>query len=288
MEDLYIHIGKNIKALRIISGETQEQLGKIINIGANGIYFYEKGERKIPISHLNDIAYHYGVSVDDMINEEFIVEVKGVASRRTKKGNEELLNLSSELIKVFNTSTNDDLYYKKAYELMERIFENIINNILTLESMVNLCINNYLESIRKFQNKKSAANLFAFILLVGLSYNKNIINVGKAFLNNKDYIEYLLKNPSEREKEEILLEKTKSFFRKNQDFLYESIKELKKDNKWSQLGDYNLALCYIFGVIDNELDNVTNSKIGQEIMESLLYVDNIYAAKFTIFELNLK
>ncbi|MCR5835752.1 MAG: helix-turn-helix domain-containing protein [Lachnospiraceae bacterium] len=57
-------IGKNILLLRKHNGETQEELGKIINVTHNAVSYYEKGRRTVSHEVLMGIAKHYRVPIE--------------------------------------------------------------------------------------------------------------------------------------------------------------------------------------------------------------------------------
>ena len=55
---------------------------------------------------------------------------------------------------------------------------------------------------------------------------------------------------------------------------------LKKSAKWCDLADYYLALQYVYNIIDNDLSDNLNSRIGGEMLKVFYSVENKYAEEF--------
>jgi len=56
-----------IRELRNAKNLTQEELGKILNVSARSIGFYESGDRDPDTNSLNKLADYFGVTVDYII-----------------------------------------------------------------------------------------------------------------------------------------------------------------------------------------------------------------------------
>ena len=56
-------VGKNIKHLRLIHGETLEELGNAVYLGHTAIKNYESGNRLPDLYIIEAIASHYGKTV---------------------------------------------------------------------------------------------------------------------------------------------------------------------------------------------------------------------------------
>lgn len=62
-----IKIAENIKALRKSLGWTQIELAEKLNTSQKVITSYETGQKKPPINRLPDIAYIFGVTIEELI-----------------------------------------------------------------------------------------------------------------------------------------------------------------------------------------------------------------------------
>lgn len=65
-------IGKNIRRLRLMHGETQQELGDVIGYGATTVANYESGYRMPALETFMVIAYHYEATLEDFTHREFI------------------------------------------------------------------------------------------------------------------------------------------------------------------------------------------------------------------------
>ena len=76
------------------------------------------------------------------------------------------------------------------------------------------------------------------------------------------------------------VDKKKGFIEDFDNVLFELITELKKNEKWSQLGDYYLALRYVLGIIDTGYSDEMNQAVGMQMMLAFRKVGNKYAYEF--------
>lgn len=60
-------LGKNIKYLRTMNGETLEELGNVIRASKKTIQGYESGRRMPDIATIEKIAHYYGKMVDELV-----------------------------------------------------------------------------------------------------------------------------------------------------------------------------------------------------------------------------
>ena len=61
-------LGKNIKYLRTMNGETLEELGNVIRASKKTIQGYESGRRMPDIATIEKIAHYYGKMVDESVS----------------------------------------------------------------------------------------------------------------------------------------------------------------------------------------------------------------------------
>ena len=66
----------------------------------------------------------------------------------------------------------------------------------------------------------------------------------------------------------------------------DAIKVLKSDIEWADLGDYYLALTFMFDMVDTELSAEFNIEIGNQMLIAYAELGNTYAVQFinTVFE----
>lgn len=64
----FLHgLGQRMLELRKAQGLTQGQLAELLGISQQLVAFYEKGQRRVPIDLLPDVARFLGVSVEELL-----------------------------------------------------------------------------------------------------------------------------------------------------------------------------------------------------------------------------
>ena len=71
----YHFLSCNLKLLRIKNKLTQEKLAKIMHVGRNSIYKYEKDSHNINVAFLINLALKYNLSIDYMCGKTLKKEV---------------------------------------------------------------------------------------------------------------------------------------------------------------------------------------------------------------------
>lgn len=61
-------------------------------------------------------------------------------------------------------------------------------------------------------------------------------------------------------------EKKQAFLQDFKEMITEAIKALKSDTEWAELGDYYLALTFLFDMVDTELSSEFNITIGNQML----------------------
>ena len=109
---------------------------------------------------------------------------------------------------------------------------------------------------------------------------KEMLKLQNKFLSNKiDMIELSreIKNVSPE-----VEGKKQGFISDTDELLCESIKNLKSQKNWSDLGDYYLALRYTNRLVDTDLSAEMNVTMGIQLMIAYAQLDNKYAKTFLL------
>lgn len=116
MAEIGFHLNTNIKKLRMINNESQEDLGKVINKGASAIGNYEKGIRNPDYIDLYKIANHYNITIDDLVKKDLRLEqnvilddnhkldvmIQDKSKELTEEGKKALINIIDNLSTIDN------------------------------------------------------------------------------------------------------------------------------------------------------------------------------------------
>jgi len=173
-----------------------------------------------------------------------------------------------------------DEYFKKGYDFLQCIRQASINNkYVSIQQMEN-CMESFVQSYNTFGTIEAIANVLGFVLLIyAPAFDKEKQHIGEAICKENRISKGVIKNfwlRKEVEDDPIKEE----FIENNSDFILECISVLKKYSKWSELGDYYLALSYLVGVVDNDQREDMNNLIGEEFMYMLVQLGNKYASAY--------
>lgn len=94
----YKKIGERLRKLRKYMGLTQEQVAKILNVGRDAILRIEKGDRKINLQELMNFSKLYGISIDELLKEEYIYNSEDFAlikefNKLSENDKKEIINM---------------------------------------------------------------------------------------------------------------------------------------------------------------------------------------------------
>ena len=113
MEKLnYKKIGERLRKLRKYMGLTQEQVGKILNLGRDAILRIEKGDRKIDLQELINFSKLYNIGMDELTAEDHTINNSNVAFARgfselSEKDKKEIISLI-EYKNILKAQNKDD------------------------------------------------------------------------------------------------------------------------------------------------------------------------------------
>lgn len=289
-------LAKNIRALRIYYGESQEDLAKILNCKQNAISQYETDsvdneERHIPTSDtLKRLAQHFEITVFELENCDYSSIGKAEQYELFLYNN---IDIIFPIISTDYALSNE--CFAKAHKLHKTIYKNLknITNIDLAYSVID-ANTSVLEEAELYYNKalkdkaieaEAAVNLVSCYCLVILSLkvfqyacneqgrSSASISLAKKLhpkfekeLNDID----VLSTDENKELESLISE----FSGEMREYLIVS------KSKYPDLINYYLSLQFILGFADNALDRFFNRRIGTEMMESFKSVGNKYATNY--------
>lgn len=273
-------LGRNIQRLREIHGDTLEDLGDAIGFAKSTIKGYENGSRKPDPNTVKTIANYYGKTVDELMHADLtsLAEI-----------NLQQISLSS-IVEIFKKTmplfsseeAMKNASFKKGYDLSQRILKAFTKGETLRGSIITDVTELFIQAINETEAPEAIANLVwsIFVWWAQLFDAKEMLELQNKILAKKlGFIELSreMKNVSPD-----VESRRQGFISDFDELLCESIKSLKSDENWSDLGDYYLALRYINGLIDTSLSLDMNVTIGIQLMISYVQLDNKYAKIFLL------
>ena len=278
-------LGKNIRILRNIFGETQLDLSLAIGLDSpNAISNYENGTRYPLPDKRKKIASHFRITEDELMNYKFsfynytsskLVDAKTLA------------NITVAMFPIISTekAMSNELF-KKAFFSHMRLLDSLRNGQEFDDFDLDNCCEAYTELCVSHDLPEATVNALGLLMIVAViiksaglivnfdSFSKEKIEIGD-FLKK-----FYLRDCTISEEEYVLEESAQEDLNNFQEGITYLIKKLKKNVKYSDLVYYYLALSYIYGVQNNDLSDEMSKHIGFEMMFTYKSIGNKYAKKF--------
>lgn len=283
----YYKLGLNIRHLRKSYGMSQLELANELGIHVTAISNYELGERIPERDILLNIAKIFRVTEHELLYDDFshmadLYKTPVFDAERNK-------NFMVRLFPVFYSEEamkNED--FKKAFELHTRINEAILSGADCYNDEISNCTDLYDKAITA-EIIEAVANQTAILLLFGMLFcftSPQIVNIAekmkKKEISAKEVLQtgFLSSLEELTEEEQSWQEAHKEFVKENEVEIIVNIYRLKHSKDYSELGDYYMALRYLFGVTSTSVSDEMARAFGNELMLNLRLLDNPYAKKF--------
>jgi len=271
-------LGKNIQRLREIHGDTLDELGNAIGFAKTTIKGYENGSRKPDPDTLKAIANYYGKTVDELMYTDLTGLEKINAQQFSLPSTIEIFKKTMPLFSMDESMNN--AAFEKGYDLCQRILTAFASGETIRGTIITDATELFLQSIEETKAPEAVANLVWSVFVWWLQLfdvNEMLVLQNKLLLNRIDMLE--LSRAIKKVSPEVE-NKRRGFISDIDELLIQSIKALKSDEKWSDLGDYYLALRYTNGLVDTDLSAEMNVTMGIQLMIAYAQLDNKYAKVF--------
>lgn len=288
-------LSKNIKSLRKLMGETQEELAYSIDLDSkSAVANWESGANKPSPENLKKIAAHYRVTVEQLLDGDFSTDFSLLKflNKISEDETDDLLVSMISLFPIIVFKDEEELYPRlvDARELHKQFLERLVNEDDSFYDYLLKTMEVYEEIIKNSNCISAKANSFGlfFFLILLVKMNIELEGIDDAFE---------IKNKNRRNKEikrfisEVLLSRSINcsdtlnsiMFENYYEYLLEEIKVLKGYKRLFELGDYYYCLFYLFELVDNELGTAVNTQIGLALLSDLSIMKNRFIKRIEKF-----
>lgn len=278
MVDKDKQLGKNIKHLREMHGETLDELGEVVHFAKSTIKGYESGSRKPDPQTLQSIATHYGKTVDEILHTDL---TKLGKIRMETSSTNDMVNLFQEIFPLYySEDAMKNANFQKGYKLCQRVLNGFAKGETMRGTIITDAFQAFLEAIDEIEIPEVVADLMWTIFLWWtqiFDVQKMLLFQSKLLSKKFDIKDYMKIRDSESDE---LKKKKHDFVSDFDEIITEILKELKSDSKWSNLADYYLALQYVVAMVDSELSPEMNFAVGMQMMLSFAKIGNPHALNF--------
>lgn len=279
-------LGKNIRRLREVNGETLEELGSKVFLSKTTISGYETGRRKPDFDKLVVIAKHFGKTVDELLH----TDLTGIqASDINNKSVSDIIEIYRKIFPLFSSEeTMRNSRFRSAYRLCEKALEASVKGENLSGHIVVDIWDCFLHAVDETEEPEAVANLVWSIFLWWSQINdiQRMLALQNKLQSNRIDMKGVIQEYQETQRTAEVSEKKQAFLQDFKEMITEAIKALKSDTEWAELGDYYLALTFLFDMVDTELSSEFNITIGNQMLVAYAELENTYALQFlaTVFE----
>lgn len=276
-------IAKNFKFLYKHFNHRQKTLAKEFNVPQSNISEYVNGRKPIPTDIIKKISLKYGIGIDDLMNKDLALEFDSpqtIKLKDTESFGENLLPFLTS--KIARSNDNFNRAEKILSDLLQQLdrLDDFYKNISVFEHVVTL----YQKAWEESKSYVAISNCLSTILLIYIFYNQCSIQVAQKLIEEESLnlfdVQFFHLHHTNNTSDLNYKEKQAAFFEKYEDMVYSNIKLLKSKSKFSELGDYFLAICYYFGFAEDFLEFEQCSQTGAHMLLQLCKIDNKYANRF--------
>ncbi len=268
----------NLRAMRKAVGETRRDLAEAVGVDLKTIDAYENGTISVPPQMLTALAKHFYCSVDRMMYED-LSHATMIRSDiySTWKRMEDIFPI------VHSEMAMENEFFRSAFQYHHDVFGRFQSFNQPPLQNATICLELYTKAIEDSTiEPEVTANMasLSFMTLYLVKWSKLIriqpqtqrqpINQTEAAIRSAFVRLGPVMEPFARQYEE-------------NDFLHdvrEMLITLKQSSRYSDLGDYYLALQYVLNIVDNDMPIASNTVAGAEMMRTLLFIKNKYARKY--------
>lgn len=276
-------IAKNFKFLLKFYKDKQEVLAKMFGVSQSTISAYANEKMPIPIEVAKKIAFRYDVTIDDLTNRDLSFEYNNPQTISI----EQAIDVGNRMFPFFTSNiakTNNN--FNRAYEItMTALKTEDVNTLNSKICIFELAIELYNKAWKESKTYIALSNTISLILFIFTFYYQRNVDIAQTIINKGDidYFEIqqsLLHDPRKSNSVNKYENKRKAFLDKYYNLVFEYIKILKRNTKFSDLGDFYLAICYFQGFTDYEYDYDNCVLTALMMLTQQMEIGNKYAEKF--------
>lgn len=280
----YYKLPSNIRGLRKAFGESITDLALAIGVGNTAVSNYELGDRIPDRDVLKRIAKHYHITEDELVHGDYS-NMKPMYNDTILDQQYNINMMEKMLPGICSPRALENNNFKQAYLLDEKIFNCIINQNYDLsDEDMEKCFEYYFAAIDE-KVIEASANLLRQIFLVGMItcwMNPKFMDAFDGIKESpKKLVQAMYLTSYDDEADSEWLQQREEFLEEYELHIVLNIYRLKHSAEYADLGDFYMALRYIFEMVRNGNSPELNSAIGYQMMSEFSMLGNIYADKFS-------
>jgi hypothetical protein len=227
---------------------------------------------------LKTIANYYGKTIDELMYTDLTslekIDVQQSSLSSTVETFKKIMPL------FYSEEAMNNSSFKKGYDLSQRILSAFASGETLRGTIITDVTEVFAQATDEIEAPEAIANLVwsIFVWWSQIFDVKEMLSLQNKLISKRiNTME--LSRAIKRVSPEVE-SKRQGFISDMDELLRGSIKSLKSDENWSDLGDYYLALRYTNGLVDTDLSVEMNVTMGIQLMIAYAQLDNKYAKMF--------
>lgn len=280
MSTVKANFGKNLRALRLMAGETLEELGEIVGVSKSAIANYEQGTRAPNLEALKELGAHYGVSVDYLLRAYIAEAVPATKKERPSEKNDEGIKeyIATLFPLVIDEESEENSTYEKAVSLAQTACDRFERFGRVEPKRLEECIVLFAKAFKENPEYATCGYIWSVFFLWWTSYFEFFKRIQK----EKDFT-YNLRSFYEAKGEDYQVLKGDVMDIQGETMLV-FLDYLRHSSKMKDLGEFFYALWYLLDLADGGLPAEINATVGSQLMQDQYRLGNPYAQKLLMME----
>ena len=176
--------------------------------------------------------------------------------------------------------------FRSAYRLCEKVLEAFAKGENLRGHIVDDIWDCFLHAVDETEALEAVANLVWSIFLWWSQINdiQKMLALQNKLQSNRIDMKGVIQKYQETQRTAEVSEKKQAFRQDFKEMITEAIKALKSDTEWAELGDYYLALTFLFDMVDTELSSEFNITIGKHMQNWEIHMHFSFWLQYLSFE----
>lgn len=269
-------LGKNIKYLREMHGENQDELAYVLDVTKSAISDYEHGRRRPKRDKIEKIASYYKKTVDELLGSK-LYELDALDSERLVDYRVLVEYCFRILPLIDSEKASKNILFSKGIKIVKEMLETLSKGESVNGMIIGEAIDCFVEASKEEVYEAYANTLWCYFFIWSQQYTdlKAMQNFQSRLISHKvDWKEMIYET---RKIEKKVFEKKDAFVKDCDEIITVLIRLLKETEEGAEIGDYYLALRYVLGMVDTGYSNEMNQAVGMQMMMSFAQFGNRYA-----------
>ena len=277
--------GKNLRAVRLMAGETLAEVAESVDVAKTTIAMYERGERTPSLDILKALAAHFGISIDYLVRT---VDLEDAVPKKNQDNLGENPTAMKDYVEalfplVLDDQSEGNKTYEEAASLAKDALECFEKHGRVEAERLEKCVILFAKAFKESPEYATCGYIWSILFLWWTGYFEYF----KKLQTEKDY-SYLRLSDFYKEKSEDYQELKKNALAIQGETMLEFLDYARHTSKLKEIGEYYYALWYLLDLADGGLPADINAVVGAQLMHDQYRLGNPYAQRLLTIENDLR